>query len=72
MAKKAKRRGRPKTTGKGVLVGVRCHPDFLAALDRWRAEQPRQPGQARALTRPEAIRWLADLALTAASSRQGS
>jgi hypothetical protein len=71
MAKKAKKRG-PKPTGKGVLVGVRCHPDFLIALDRWRAEQPRQPGQARALTRPQAIRWLADLALTAASKLQRS
>jgi hypothetical protein len=25
----------PKPTGKGLLVAVRCHPEFLAALDRW-------------------------------------
>jgi hypothetical protein len=71
MAKKAKKRG-PKPTGKGLLVAVRCHPEFLAALDRWIDEQPRQPGQAGKLTRPQAIRWLAELALTAARSLQGS
>ena len=68
VAKKAKRRG-PKPTGKGVLVAVRCHPEFLAAIDLWRAEQPRQPGQAAGLTRPQAIRWLAELGLRADSGK---
>lgn len=45
-----KRRGRPKTTGKGTLVGVRMLPDDLALLDRFIAEQ--QPD----MSRPEALR----------------
>jgi hypothetical protein len=72
----AKRGGRPsdlfnqmaacsaaRRLGKGVLVGVRCHPEFLATVDRWRAAQPRQPGLATGMTRPQAIRALAELAL---------
>jgi hypothetical protein len=67
MAKVRKaKRGRPKTTGTGALVAVRCHPEFLAALDRWRAAQPRQPGQAAGMTRPQAIRALAEIALIVA------
>ena len=62
MAKKTKRRG-PKPTGKGLLVAVRCHPDFVAAVDNWRAAQPRQPGVATGMTRPQAIRALAELGL---------
>ena len=41
--------GRP-PTGQGVLVGVRLHPDQLAALDKWIGQQPNQ------MSRPEAIR----------------
>ena len=51
------KRGRPKTTGKGELIGVRCHKDFLAALDVWRAQQEGE------VSRPDAIRRLAELAL---------
>jgi len=43
-----KKRGRPKTTGKGQLVGVRLHADQLTALDIFAAEQ--------GLTRPAAVR----------------
>jgi hypothetical protein len=46
----AKKRGRPRTTGTGRIVGVRLLPDSMEALDAWRAEQEDQP------SRPEAIR----------------
>lgn len=46
-----KKRGRPKTTGMGTLIGVRLLPGLLAPLDRWIAAQP-QP-----MSRPEAIRY---------------
>lgn len=44
--------GRPVTTGRGELVGVRILPALLKALDTWIAEH--QPG----MTRPEAIRHI--------------
>lgn len=46
-----KRRGRPKTTGQGQLIGVRMLPTQLAPLDAWIADQP-DPKPSR----PEAIR----------------
>lgn len=46
------KRGRPRTTGKGVQIGVRLQPAQLAALDHWIAAQP-EP-----VTRPEAVRQL--------------
>ena len=46
-----KRRGRPKTTGQGQLIGVRMLPGNLAPLDAWIADQP-DPKPSR----PEAIR----------------
>ncbi|RZN11009.1 hypothetical protein CWO91_10330 [Bradyrhizobium genosp. SA-3] len=52
-----KRRGRPVTTGKGTLVGVRFLDDPLAKLDAWIA------GQGGGMTRPEAIRRLVEQAL---------
>jgi hypothetical protein len=55
-----KRRGRPVTTGKGMLIGVRLLDDPLAALDGWIAKQ-REPD----LSRPEAIRRLVELGLKA-------
>jgi hypothetical protein len=54
---KAKRRGRPVTTGKGLLVGVRCHKEFLDHVDAWRAKQERE------LSRPAAIHRLAEIGL---------
>lgn len=53
-----KRRGRPVTTGKGQLVGVRLLPPALAALDTWIARQP-EPKPSR----PEAVRRLLAAAL---------
>jgi hypothetical protein len=53
-----KKRGRPKTTGRGTLVGVRLHRADLTNLDQWINRQTEKP------TRPEAIRNLLRLALT--------
>jgi hypothetical protein len=54
-----KRRGRPVTTGKGTLIGVRLLDDPLSNLDTWIAKQKESD-----LSRPEAIRRLVDLGLT--------
>ncbi len=53
----ANKRGRPKTTGTGRLVGVRLLPDLLAAVDAFRA------AQAGDLTRSETVRLLVGDAL---------
>ncbi|TXM95016.1 hypothetical protein FV232_27125 [Methylobacterium sp. WL30] len=45
------KRGRPKTTGKGMLIGVRFHDEQLAPLDAWIAEHP-EPKPSR----PQVIR----------------
>ncbi|SHN66544.1 hypothetical protein [Bradyrhizobium erythrophlei] len=55
-----KRRGRPVTTGKGTLVGVRLLDGPLAVLDAWIAKQ-KEPD----LSRPEAIRRLVEIGLKA-------
>lgn len=54
-----KKRGRPVTTGKGTLIGVRLLDEPLASLDSWIAKQ-KDPE----LSRPEAIRQLVELGLT--------
>jgi hypothetical protein len=56
-----KGRGRPVTTGKGTLIGVRLLDAPLADLDHW-IEKHDDPH----LTRPEAIRRLVDLGLKTA------
>jgi hypothetical protein len=59
MARKRKP-GRPKgtgTTGTGVLVGVRCHAEFLAAVDKWREQVAVPPSRAAA------VRKLAEIGL---------
>jgi hypothetical protein len=53
-----KRRGRPITTGKGTLIGVRLLDDPLSALDAW-IEKQKDPD----LSRPEAIRRLVESGL---------
>ena len=58
MAKERRKLGRPRTTGPGTQVVLRCHEDFLAAVDRWR---DRQNGDK--LTRARAIMQLAWLVL---------
>jgi len=58
MAKRVKvRGGRPRTTGTGVLVAVRCHKEFLAAIDAWRGKQDWP------VSRPQAMIRLAEIAL---------
>lgn len=52
-----KKRGRPKTTGKGAPIQVRLQPDLLAALDAFLAERP------DIKSRPEAVRLLLSDAL---------
>jgi hypothetical protein len=52
--------GRPVTTGKGTLVGVRFLKAPLARIDEWITRQSDS-----ALTRPEAIRRLVELGLKA-------
>ncbi len=55
-----KKRGRPVTTGKGTLIGVRLLDDPLSTLDSWITRQ-KEPD----LTRPEAIRRLVEIGLKA-------
>ena len=58
MAEKRKKPGPPRTTGPGEQVKLRCHADFLLAVDEWRG---RQNGDK--VSRPRAIMQLAWLAL---------
>jgi hypothetical protein len=50
-----KKRGPPRTTGPGVVVGIRCHKEFLDRVDAWRAAQE------GGISRPGAIHRLAEL-----------
>jgi hypothetical protein len=59
VAEKKRKVGRPRTTGPGYAIQIRVHDNFLAALDAWIA---RERGRKK-LSRPEAIRQLAWLAL---------
>jgi hypothetical protein len=52
---KKKGRGRPKTTGRGVSVHMRLHPNDLGPLDEWAA--------ANGCTRAEALRRLTRIGL---------
>src|SRR5262245_7261463 len=60
-----KRRGRPKTTGRGEGILVRLHAAQVAALDAWIGRQ------AAAFSRPSAIRHLLDQALVISSAPTG-
>src|SRR3954464_15260202 len=64
MAKKSKRkkRGPPRTTGPGTLVGLRCHAHFLNAVDGWRERDDDKP------SRPAAIVRLAEIGLATSGS----
>jgi hypothetical protein len=52
-----KRRGRPKTTGRGEGILLRLHNPQLTRLDEWIRHQADEP------SRPEAIRRLVEAAL---------
>ena len=56
-----KSRGRPKTTGSGVQIGMRWQQPTLNAIDAWISQQ------ADELSRPEAIRRLVEQALAVPS-----
>ena len=56
----ANKRGRPVTTGTGIIVGVRLLDGPLSALDAW-IEKQGEPD----LSRPEAIRRLVEVGLAA-------
>jgi hypothetical protein len=47
-------------------VGLRLYPDLERRVDKWASNQPDKPG------RPEAIRRLIEIALTAKSKRQSN
>jgi hypothetical protein len=57
-AKRKKKPGPPRTTGPGKQVKLRCHSDFLNAVDEWRAKQ-----NGNNISQPRAIMKLAWLAL---------
>jgi hypothetical protein len=46
-----KKRGRPRTTGRGTLVGVRLRSEDLAAIDEWAASQDDMPARAETIRR---------------------
>jgi hypothetical protein len=39
LKRKPGRRGPPRTSGPGTLIGIRAHKDFLKRLDAWRATE---------------------------------
>jgi hypothetical protein len=55
-----RKRGRPVTTGRGTLIGVRLLDQPLSTIDAWILKQ-KEPD----LTRPEAIRRLVEIGLKA-------
>jgi hypothetical protein len=61
-----KKRGRPKTTGKGELIGVRILPSLLKELDAWIGDQEPRP------SRPEAIRRFLERALARSSHHRST
>ena len=56
-----KKRGRPPTTGTGAQIGMRWQGNVLSAIDEWRRQEDDLPG------RPEAIRRLVELGLSASA-----
>jgi len=54
-----KKRGRPKTTGPGLQIGMRWQEPIIAAIDAWAVRQKDKP------TRAEAIRRLTEIGLDA-------
>jgi hypothetical protein len=56
MATKKKRPGRPRKPGQQPVLVV-CSAELLERLDRWRRNQRDE------FSRPQALRWLADVAL---------
>jgi hypothetical protein len=61
-----KKRGRPKTTGRGEGIMLRLHPPLLKNLNIWIANQADNP------SRPEAIRRLVEQALVGKAAKRPS
>jgi len=61
-----KKRGRPKTTGRGEGILLRLHLPQIQALDEWIARQKNEP------SRPEAIRRLVEQALASAAMQSAA
>jgi hypothetical protein len=61
-----KKRGRPKTTGRGTQIGMRWHQPLLGMIDSWAAQQDDKPD------RPDAIRRLVERALANEPARDVS
>jgi hypothetical protein len=60
------KRGPAPKDGPGHTIGVRCQPEFLARLDRWRETQAVPP-----TTRTAALRYLAEIGLDAIDPKGG-
>jgi hypothetical protein len=58
-----KKRGRPKTTGKGEQIGTRWQEPLLRSIDAWREAQEGEPSRA------EAVRRLVEIALGAGKKK---
>jgi hypothetical protein len=43
--------GRPVTTGKGTLVGIRWHEPMLSMIEEWAARQDDKPERSEAIRR---------------------
>jgi hypothetical protein len=48
---KKRGRGRPATTGKGTLVGMRWHEPLLSMIEAWAAQQDDKPERSEAIRR---------------------
>jgi hypothetical protein len=48
---KKRGRGRPATTGKGTLIGMRWHEPLLGMIEAWAAQQDDLPNRSQAIRR---------------------
>jgi hypothetical protein len=64
ISKTPKKKPGPAPTGIGTPVLVRLHPQALAALDEWAAQQDDEP------SRPEAIRRMIDQVLSGSKRKR--
>jgi hypothetical protein len=48
---KNRKRGRPATTGKGTLIGIRWHEPLLGMIEAWAARQQDKPERSEAIRR---------------------
>jgi hypothetical protein len=48
---KKRKPGRPPTTGKGTLIGIRWHEPLLSMIEEWAAQQDDKPERSIAIRR---------------------